>query len=258
MKGKIKMTLLNYREQGEGNALVLLHGLFGSLSNLNVLAQALKENYRVIQVDLRNHGDSFWSDDMNLSLMAQDVIALCDALKIEQFSLIGHSMGGKTAMAVTQLVPQRVEKLVVLDIAPVAYDMRNNGHDKTLHALNAVLEHAAQSRNDAMKIMMEILNQPLLVGFLLKSFNNETKNWKFNLRAINHNIQHISDWQTAPAWDKPTLFVKGEKSHYILPEYREAILSQFPNSKLNIIANAGHNVHTEKPESTLRAIARIL
>lgn len=249
---------LNYRIQGEGETLVLLHGLLGSLSNLNSVAQGLKQDYRVIQIDLRNHGQSFWSSEMNYAAMAQDVIVLLQQLTVTQFSLIGHSMGGKTAMTITHLIPEQIKKLVVLDIAPVAYDFHQNGHDRTFEALHAVIEQKAQNRQEVSQILMSMLDNAPLTAFLLKSFDNERKDWKFNLNALSNHITDISGWTVQPPWQGPTLFVKGENSHYIIPQYKDAILSQFPQAKVNIIANAGHNVHTEKPDSVLRAIHRIL
>ena len=113
--------LLNFKEQGQGPAVVLIHGLFGSLDNLGLLARALSEHYRVISVDLRNHGASFHSDEMSYPQQAADVLALLDALALDQVSLVGHSMGGKVAMQLAKQAPARVARLVVADIAPVAY-----------------------------------------------------------------------------------------------------------------------------------------
>ncbi|MGL6474680.1 alpha/beta fold hydrolase [Aeromonas hydrophila] len=112
--------LLNFKEQGQGQPVVLIHGLFGSLDNLGLLARPLSEQYRVISVDLRNHGASFHSDEMSYPAQAADLLALLDRLELEQVAIVGHSMGGKVGMQLAKLAPTRVAKLVVADIAPVA------------------------------------------------------------------------------------------------------------------------------------------
>ena len=114
-------SILNFKEQGQGPAVILIHGLFGSLDNLGLLARALCEHYRVISVDLRNHGASFHSSEMSYPAQAADILALMDHLELDQAAIVGHSMGGKVGMQVTKLAPARVSRLVVADIAPVAY-----------------------------------------------------------------------------------------------------------------------------------------
>ncbi|MGL5179553.1 MAG: alpha/beta fold hydrolase, partial [Aeromonas veronii] len=114
-------SILNFKEQGQGPAVILIHGLFGSLDNLGLLARALSEQYRVISVDLRNHGASFHSSEMSYPAQAADILTLMDRLNIAEATLIGHSMGGKVGMQVAKLAPERVTKLLVADMAPVAY-----------------------------------------------------------------------------------------------------------------------------------------
>ena len=126
---------LNYKIQGSGQPVILLHGLFGSMDNLGVIGRALMDDFQVIQVDLRNHGFSPWSDDMNYTLMAQDIQSLITLLSLQNVIIIGHSMGGKVAMHLTELLPDRIKVLIVLDIAPVSYT--SDSHRQVFRAINA-------------------------------------------------------------------------------------------------------------------------
>ena len=137
-------SILNFKEQGQGPAVILIHGLFGSLDNLGLLARALCEQYRVISVDLRNHGASFHSSEMSYPAQAADILTLMDRLEIAEATLIGHSMGGKVAMQVAKLAPERVSRLVVADMAPVAYP--HSRHQNVFAGLNATLANPPQNR----------------------------------------------------------------------------------------------------------------
>lgn len=248
--------MLNYRIEGTGRPLILLHGLFGNLDNLLVLAQALKVHYQVIRIDLRNHGLSPWFDDMNYTLMAQDIKALCEQLNLTDITVIGHSMGGKTAMALTALMPENIKKLVVMDIAPVAYALTEHGHQHVFAALEAVMQQSVTERRDAAQLMKTYLEDDATIQFLLKSFRQGQ--WKFNVRGLNNNAANIAGWQPIPTWQGSTLFIKGELSPYIQAKDKHAIMAQFPNAKFHQIAQCGHNVHAEKPDSVIRSIKRFL
>lgn len=240
---------LNYKSTGSGLPIVLLHGLFGSLDNLSSLAKPLAESYQVIQVDLRNHGLSPWSDEMNYTLMAQDLVELFDDLQLKDITVIGHSMGGKTAMKLTEIAPDYLEQLIVLDIAPVSYSLI--GHKSVFIALQQAIDSQAKDRKTLTEIM-----QPLLpiatIQFLLKSYKNEQ--WQFNFTSIYHNYPRIAGWPPIIPWHKPTLFIRGANSDYISEQYMSEINQQFPLAKVQTVEQAGHNVHVEQPQQVLQLI----
>lgn len=233
---------------------ILIHGLFGDLNNLGVLGRDLQKYFDTIQIDVRNHGDSFRAETMEYHQMAQDVINLVRSLGYYNAILIGHSMGGKIAMAATEIAPDFVEKVIAIDMAPIAYHVHR--HDAIIAALEAVLKAQVKSRQEATAIMRECIKEDGVIQFLLKSFRQGE--WKFNLPAIKNNYERIIGWKDVPTWDKPVLLIPGGNSPYVLPEYREQITAQFPNTKAWVVADAGHWVHAEKPEHVLRAIHRFL
>ena len=156
-------------EQPRAKTLVFVHGLFGSLSNLGMLAREFYSSHHVLQVDVRNHGLSAHSNVMNYEVMAADLIETLDELNIEHFSLIGHSMGGKLVMKVTELAGDRLDQLVVLDITPIAY--KENHHEQIFKALIAVQKADIETRQQAIEIMREYLKEEMVIQFLLKSFS---------------------------------------------------------------------------------------
>ncbi|EJT4819160.1 esterase [Citrobacter freundii] len=250
---------LNIRAQSAQNLhnnspIVLVHGLFGSLDNLGILARDLVTDYDIIQVDMRNHGLSPRSPEMNYPAMAQDLLDTLDDRQIEKAIFIGHSMGGKAVMALTALAPERVERLVAIDIAPVDYHVRR--HDEIFAAINAVTDAQASSRQQAASVMRQHLQEEGVIQFLLKSFVDGE--WRFNVPVLWDQYPHIVGWETIPAWEHPALFIPGGNSPYVTEEYREQLLAQFPQARAHVIAGAGHWVHAEKPEAVLRAIRRYL
>ncbi|TMP35800.1 alpha/beta fold hydrolase [Pseudoalteromonas rubra] len=251
--------LLNYKLSGQpmGSAepVVLLHGLFGSLENLNIIARALGESYTVINLDLRNHGLSFKSDVMDYPSMAQDVLTLLKHLNVDKAHLVGHSMGGKVAMQVAMLDESIIHKLIVLDIAPVNYPPR---HDTIIQALNAVASTAVASRSEADAIMQTYIAEQGVRGFLLKSLAKDEQNilnWRFNLAVIEANYDKIiSNINTTHSCLCDTLFLKGNNSDYIMAEHKDAIMQAFSNARAKIIQGAGHWLHAEKPQAVNRSI----
>ncbi|MET6676965.1 esterase [Citrobacter amalonaticus] len=250
---------LNIRAQSAQNLhnnypIVLVHGLFGSLDNLGVLARDLVNDHDIIQVDMRNHGLSPRDPVMNYPAMAQDLLDTLDAQHIEKATFIGHSMGGKAVMALSALAPERIASLVAIDIAPVDYHVRR--HDEIFTAINAVTASQAKTRQQAAEIMREHLNEEGVIQFLLKSFVDGE--WRFNVPVLWEQYPHIVGWETIPAWDHPALFIPGGNSPYVTEAYRADLLAQFPQARAHVIAGAGHWVHAEKPEAVLRAIRRYL
>lgn len=164
---KLNIRAQTAQNQHNNSPIVLVHGLFGSLDNLGVLARDLVNDHNIIQVDMRNHGLSPREPVMNYPAMAQDLVDTLDALQIDKATFIGHSMGGKAVMALTALAPDRIDKLVAIDIAPVDYHVRR--HDEIFAAINAVSESDAQTRQQAAAIMRQHLNEEGVIQFLLKS-----------------------------------------------------------------------------------------
>jgi esterase len=245
---------LHHHLSSKNSPVLLIHGLFGNLDNLGVLARELHADRSVLSVDLRDHGLSPHSSAISYSLMAQDIICLLDELALPCVTVIGHSMGGKVAMRLAAMVPERIDKLVVLDIAPVPY--HDNQHAAVFNALHAVTESGITQRRDAISIMRKRLKEESTIQFLLKSFHEGQ--WRFNVAALQENYQTIMGWETQPPCMRPTLFLKGERSFYILEAHRSAIVEQFPNARAHIIAGTGHWLHAEKPVQVWATIQRFL
>lgn len=249
---KLNARLLSEQSVSSGSPVVLIHGLFGSLDNLAVLARGLKDDRQIVQIDVRNHGLSPHVAEMDYTAMAQDVLETLDNLGVGQCVVVGHSMGGKIAMALTALAADRVEQLVVIDMAPVAYPTRH--HDEIFAALKAVTESVVKMRSEAAAIMRQTIDEEGVIQFLLKSFHEGE--WRFNVPVLWQYYDHLIGWQAVPSWQRPTLFIRGELSPYLADEYRDALLAQFPQARAHVIAGAGHWVHAEKPDAVLRAIRR--
>jgi len=249
--------ILNARLQTEQSPadslpILLIHGLFGSLDNLGVLARGLKEAAPLLQVDVRNHGLSPRSDEMNYAVMAQDMVDTLDAHGLDRVAVIGHSMGGKIAMTMSALIPERISRLVMIDIAPVDYQTRR--HDTIFSCIRAVTEAGVTLRSEAAQIMRTVIDEEGVIQFLLKSFHEGE--WRFNVPVLWDNYTTISGWQPVPAWDHPALFIRGGDSSYLDNRYRDALLQQFPAAQAHVIGGAGHWVHAEKPDAVLRSVRR--
>lgn len=247
--------ILNFeRKQTTGlqqPVLVLIHGLFGSLSNLGMLARAFEHQFDVIQLDVRNHGRSPQSDEVDYRAMALDVVETLDDIGIQNFSVIGHSMGGKIAMSLTQVVATRLEKIVILDMAPFAY--QQSSHQHIFEALIAVNHAKVATRKDATEIMRSHIQEEGVIQFLLKSFSPQ--GWLFNVDALYQHYDQILAWDQIPVWNKPILFLRGEQSPYIsTDQHILAIDEQFSDAQIETIQHAGHWLHAEKTDEVLAFI----
>ena len=231
---------------------VVLHGLFGSLSNLGMIARKLLPNYHVIQLDLRNHGLSPHADKMDYELMAADVIETLDHLAIHKFSLIGHSMGGKVSMKIAGLVPERLQRLAILDVAPVAYV--GERHEGMFTAIEAVIaeNNPDLSRSQAAEIMRKKIDNEMIIQFLLKSFIKGK--WLYNIDALKSSYVNLVGWNSIQPWIKPCLFIKGGNSEYVLPKYYTEIEKQFPKAIIETVPETGHWLHAEKPDTIVSMI----
>lgn len=237
---------------------VLIHGLFGSYENLGVIERSLSEQYRVLNVDVRNHGRSGHTEQMNYALMAEDLAQTLDQLNIPVAVLLGHSMGGKLAMAFALQYPQRVSKLILADIAPVAYPPR---HNSIFAGLTAVDLAGISSRADADKQLAQHISEPGVRQFLLKSLvkEDDSFHWRFNLAALQANYAAlVGAPMTEGSYDGPTLFIKGGDSDYILPEHKARIMQLFPQAQAKIIQGTGHWLHAEKPAAFTKLVQDFL
>lgn len=249
---------LNYSKSGQGSPLFILHGLFGTWENFGSCIKELTNRCEVIAVDLRNHGRSPHSDQISYPLMADDVIELANTLGIEQFALLGHSMGGKVAMQLALNHPDRVTRLIVVDIAPVQYP---HHHQQTLAGLNAVPLDQIKSRTEADQYLARHISEPNVRAFLLKNLYRTEQQafaWRMNLAALEDQYDQIAAPPCEGRFDKPVLFIKGSESDYLRAEYQDAILTRFPNTQLRIIDGAGHWPHAEKPALFLKLVTRFL
>lgn len=239
---------LHFRTYGTGQPLVILHGLFGTSDNWQTLGKAFAEKFTVYLVDLRNHGHSPHSPEMDYWLMADDVKNLFDAEGISNAILMGHSMGGKTAMFFAQLYPELLSKLIVVDMGAKKYPPH---HQVIFDALSAVDLNLVKSRKEAEKIISSHFNDQGVIQFLLKNLYWVSEGqlaWRMNLPVLIEKIDSILEEVPQRVCEIPTLFIRGGKSNYILEEDWSTIQEIFPNSELKSIATAGHWVHAEAPK----------
>ncbi|AII51585.1 alpha/beta fold hydrolase [Hymenobacter sp. APR13] len=255
--------LLHFREQGQGTPLVILHGLFGTLDNWQTLARRWADaGHRVISVDLRNHGRSFHSPEHSYDLMSQDVAALFDHLGLgPDTTLMGHSMGGKVAMRFALDHPDRLARLIVVDIAPRLSDMAHQ--DDIVAGLNAVPLASLENRQQADEALAQHIRWPDVRQFLLKNLYRQEDNafaWRQNLPALTQHMSAIGAEISAPQpFLKPALFIRGGKSDYISPDDKlHGIPALFPNSQVETVLDAGHWVHAEKPEEVFGLVAAFI
>jgi len=252
---------LAFSEFGQGEPLAILHGLFGSGRNWATIAKRLGESRRVLALDLRNHGSSPWADDMGYAQMAEDVTAIFATQGIEATDLIGHSMGGRTAMVLALTRPQLVRKLVVVDIPPAA---SSRGHLSYVRAMRGLDLGQVTRRKEADDLLAEAVPDVATRMFLLQNLvpeENRGLRWRINLAAIESAMDDLTDFPhfgSDARFEGPTLFVTGAKSDYVRPEHRPEIERLFPNARTVEIADAGHWVHAEQPESFLDAVSTFL
>ena len=238
---------LNYQIRGEGEPVFLIHGLFGSLENLGMVAKPLSEHFKVISVDVRNHGASFHADTMTYKEMANDIIELIAYLDIDSAIFLGHSMGGKIAMQLALSFPEKVTKLIVADIAPVSYPAH---HQHIINGLQSLDFNQITTRKAADQALAHYVEPQGVRQFLLRNLalEGEQLQFKCNLDGIAKNYPEIMKaFDPSLSYQGETLFIKGGNSDYITNEHRNIITQHFPQSKAKIIASAGHWLHAEKP-----------
>lgn len=242
--------MLYSKIEGEGKPFVVMHGFLGMSDNWKTLGtQYASEGYQVHMLDLRNHGRSLHSQEFNYEVMAQDVYDYCQANNLQKIDLLGHSMGGKVAMFFAMKFPEKLNKLIIADIGPKYYRPH---HQDILAGLNAIDFSVKPERSDVEEILKKHVDDMGTRQFLMKSLF-----WKepgqlalrFNLEVFNQQIENIGEALPEDfIYDQPTLFLKGANSNYIKDEDYEAIKRQFPKAEIEVIENAGHWLHAEKPK----------
>jgi pimeloyl-ACP methyl ester carboxylesterase len=240
---------LHYKQYGNtGEALFILHGIFGMLDNWHNIAKVLADHYVVYTIDARNHGKSPHADEMSYQLMAKDVIELADDLGINKFILLGHSMGGKTAMWAAHQFPERISKLIVADIAPKTYVA---GHTPYFKALKEIPWSTLQSRKDIDDALLSYEQNMGIRLFLAKNIERNEKGvfeLKCNISAIeNAYPEVIGALNFSKTNTIPTLFILGENSNYLREEDKPYIESYFKNVTYQTVSKAGHWLHADNP-----------
>ena len=235
-----------------GETILVLHGLLGSGRNWTSVAKRLAERFKVITLDLRNHGGSPWADAMSYPVMAADVRAYIEQNALGPITVIGHSMGGKTAMRLALDAPSLVERLVVVDIAPVEYDHSTGEYVEALRALEL---DGLKSRNDVDERLAATVPEAGIRAFLLQNLlrGDDGFTWRANLDVLSSAMPELMSFPTGEhdGYRGPALFVAGANSNYVQPVHRPTIDALFAKADLRTIADAGHWVHAEQPTAFL-------
>lgn len=240
--------------------MVVLHGVFGSGRNWAGMAKQLAADHRIITVDMPNHGDSPWVDEVTYELMA---IAVSDFLALhhlEGAAILAHSMGGKAAMTLALTEPDMIGRLVVVDISPVTYD---HSSLDTIQALEAIDLSQVKGRNDAHEQLSEHIADKSLREFLLQNLRMQSEGyrWRINLAALKSGLDALHgfpDFDPHIHFDGPTMFIDGADSNFIREEYHDEIIRLFPNGEIIEIADAGHWVHADQPNQLLGHLKEFL
>lgn len=243
-----------------GDPLVIAHGLYGSARNFNSLAGRMQGARKAVLVDMRNHGESPWDSDCTYGAMAADLAATIEAEASGRAIALGHSMGGKAAMALALLYPERVSALVVADIAPVTY---SHSHAHYIEAMRQVDLASVTKRSDADPTLAAAVPEPPLRAFLLQNLVIEggSARWRINLDGLADGMADLLDWPASLAdrtYGGPTLFLHGRASDYVAPKVHPTIRRHFPEAEIEAIDGAGHWLHAEQPQAFAAAVDRFL
>jgi esterase len=253
-----ELMKLFFRQSGQGQPLIILHGLFGSSDNWYSLAKVFANHFCVFVVDQRNHGQSPHSNELDYTILTEDLNEFIEEHNILQPVIIGHSMGGKTAMNFAVRYPDHVRKLIVVDIVPKAYPVH---HDAILDGLKAVPLDSIASRSEADKILSAYVPEPGVRQFLLKSLTRKDNGgfeWRINLSAIERNIDAMGAGMVFHGmYDGPALFIRGSRSDYYEEGDETLIKGIFPKAEFSVM-ETGHWVQAEKPEEFSKIVLSYL
>jgi len=247
---------LNFKILGQGQPVIILHGLFGMLDNwLNMAKKLVEAGYMAILIDQRDHGRSEHTNDFSYPLLANDLYHFMDENWIHEAILIGHSMGGKTSLQFISEHESLISKLIIIDIGIKNY---TGGHMEVFDALFAVNTESIQSRDEAQSILMSHLNDLGTVQFLMKNLTRRKEGgfvWKMNLPLLFENYNNILKEIILPyPIQTETCFIRGAKSNYILDEDFQNISAHFQKARLITIPNSGHWIHVDQPNELFNQI----
>jgi len=261
---------LYYRKDGSGPALIIIHGLYGSSDNWLNISKNLAKRYTVYAIDLRNHGRSGFADDNSYNAMREDLAEFFDTHNIEKATILGHSMGGKVAMWFAADYPEKVEKLVIADIAPKDYLQNKSDsqfflHQNILLAMQEVDFSEVKKRNDVDDILSEKIDNPRIRKFLLKNISKDKKTkqykWRLNPEVLYDHLEEIvsgvnKHWfdDRTPITSYPVIFIRGLESDYIKDPDIELIKEIYPDARVEDIPEAGHWLHAEQPKKFMKAV----
>ncbi|MBI2281528.1 MAG: alpha/beta fold hydrolase [Bacteroidetes bacterium] len=250
---------LNFKKIGEGTPLIILHGLFGSLDNWMTIAKELGKDFEVYILDARNHGQSPHDDVFNYQVMVEDLKEFIEEHRMINPIILGHSMGGKTAMQFAVDYPHLISKLIVVDIAPKAYPIH---HDLIINSLKSLNFNEIKTRKEAEDKLAQYIFDLSTRQFLLKNLYwvaQDQLAFRFNLGAISKNIDEVgAEIEFTSPFYQHTLFIRGDHSNYILDSDFEQIFTIFPNAQIKTIENSGHWVHAEQPFTFLSLVKAFL
>jgi pimeloyl-ACP methyl ester carboxylesterase len=252
---------LFYRHYGEGQPVIILHGILGISDNWVTIGRRLAEKFEVFIPDQRNHGQSPHSDTFSYYALTNDLFEFIEDHQLSKPILIGHSMGGKVAMNFALEHPHRIEKLIVVDISVRSYPARQQ-HLDIMEAMLSVDFDQYSTREGIEKIIHEKINSPAIAGFILKNLYRISRNrfaWRLNIKSIYTNIENVFEGVELPySSDVPSLFIKGGVSDYIPEEDYPLILKKFPNARFHKIENASHWVHADAPDELCKTLSEFL
>jgi len=246
------------RIEGKGPDLLILHGLFGLSDNWAGLARSWSTHFEVHNIDLRNHGRSPWSEDWSYAFMAEDVLEYLNTKAISSAYVLGHSMGGKAAMQLAVDHPNRVEKLIVVDIGPKQYPTH---HRSIVDALQSIDFSQLERRSEISDALEPKIHDLGTRQFLLKNVHRSANGfaWRFNLDVIDAQLEEVGQCLVErDGYEAPALFIRGGKSGYILDDDLPGIHRHFPMMQLKTIQGAGHWVHAEKPKEVFDEVLSFL
>lgn len=250
---------LNYKVFGDvGEDIIIIHGLLGSLDNFQSIAKQLSETYRVWLLDMRNHGRSFHSEEMNYEVMVEDVHEFMKSNQLAHAHLIGHSMGGKVAMNFALTYPELVNDLIIIDIGPKKYE---GDHQVILKTMKDISLNDFSERSEIEEKISEKIHSQKIVQLMMKNLGRDQNTffWKPNVEVILKNYRLLMD--TMPKhqiFNGKTVFIKGENSDYIEVDELEDFRKYFSEAQMMIVPNSGHWVHADQPEVFLQLLFKIL
>lgn len=259
---------LFYRNFGQGKPIIIIHGLYGSSDNWVGIGRKLAQNFEIFLVDQRNHGNSPHSNEHNYDLLQNDILEFMNDHNIEKATIIGHSMGGKTAIFFAKNNPERTSNLIIVDIAPINYSIKNNphfiNHKAIIETMLSVDFDKIKSRKEADNALKSNIPSIALRQFLLKNIkknNDNSFSWRINIRSIYNNLEQILKAdinKDLKITGFPILFIRGENSEYLTKKHYQDIYTMFPSAKIVTIKDSGHWLHAENPNDFIEEVQKFL